>query len=474
MLMKEDHSLSVRRVRHHEGQVLQEEDLRDEQAYRLTMRRRHNIAHHAWGVVRGLELEVDEAGNLMVKPGMAVDGYGRELILPETLPLPISAFVDKDSDALDVWLEYDRIGTDPAPPGYCSCREQGDASPYRWQERPLIRLTVPDPAVTDPRLPESVPEGDHNFDPSRLPPDDPQQDWPVFLGRIERSRQAPDKSYVYSVDLGERPYIGLVGEAVTAPSGRAKVQIGAESEADENRFAVFVPAPQTGSEETPRLAIDKDGELNIHGETSLHGDLTIKGGTVEFSEPLPTADDTQQPWRIYRHYQEAQGTGENDTHELRIEMAGNSGGTNKVVVGAWSEDLKTFQPCLSILDTCQVIVHGDLFVSGAIDGEVEEAKKRAEREESREAVNMVSAALHSGMAGVGAPLASFALIKALAWDAGIKKYAALLTTSKVGLEAFADSLALPETKIDSVKAFVDRIKKHPDLATIIKETLDQE
>lgn len=462
-------SNNIARVHYFKRQFLRTVDFTDEQTYHLAMRRRHNIAHHTWGVVRGLELAADEAGNLIVKPGMAVDGYGRELIVPETLPLPVSAFVDKGCDELDVWLEYDRIGTDPAPQGYGGCREQADASPYRWQERPLIRLTVPDIALTDPRRPESVPEGDLNFDPSRLPPDDPQQDWPVFLGRIERSRQAPDKPYVYSVDLGERPYIGLVGEAITAPSGRAKVQIGAESEADENRFAVFVPAPQTEPEEPPRLAIGKDGEVNVHGQTRLHGDLTLRGGVVEFS--VGSVISEPQPWRIYRYFREAQGIEESDTHELRIEMDGGSGGHNKVVVGAWSEENKAFQPCLTIYDTCQVIVHGDLFVSGAIDGEVEETKKRAKRMLKEEAEKMVAAGVHSGIAGVGAPITDFAL-KAMAWDTGVGKWATLAMSSKAGVEAIADSLALLETKADVVKAFVERLKtNHPELAEVMKKNL---
>lgn len=44
----------VTRVHYREGQILRTADLRDEQAYRIQMRCRHNLAHHGWGIVQGL------------------------------------------------------------------------------------------------------------------------------------------------------------------------------------------------------------------------------------------------------------------------------------------------------------------------------------------------------------------------------------------------------------------------------------
>ena len=175
---------SIARVHYFERQFLRTQDLADEQAYHLAMRRRHNIAHHVWGIVRGLELVADTEGNLFVQPGMAIDGYGRELVVPDIRPLPMNVFVEKGSDVLDVWVEYDRIAGDPAPRGYAGCGGDTSLRPYRWQEHPLIRVTVPDPAFTNRRQPESVPQGDLDFDPSRKPQDDPQKDWPVFLKKL--------------------------------------------------------------------------------------------------------------------------------------------------------------------------------------------------------------------------------------------------------------------------------------------------
>src|SRR5215207_29440 len=146
----------VTRVHYFERQFLRPADFADEQDYHVAMRRRHNISHHTWGVVTGLEVTAEE-GNLYVQPGVAVDGYGRELILPQRQPLSTNAFTEKGSDELDVWLVYERSGSDEPPAGYAGCGDsaRGGASFYRWQETARVQLERPDPEFPDRRRPES-------------------------------------------------------------------------------------------------------------------------------------------------------------------------------------------------------------------------------------------------------------------------------------------------------------------------------
>jgi hypothetical protein len=99
----------VVRVHYFPQQFLRTEDFTEEQAYHLRMRRRHNIAHHTWGIVHGLELRAEEDG-LFVLPGLAVDGYGRELILAERRRLLEEEFTQRNTDELWVWLQYGRQG----------------------------------------------------------------------------------------------------------------------------------------------------------------------------------------------------------------------------------------------------------------------------------------------------------------------------------------------------------------------------
>ncbi|MCG8353894.1 MAG: hypothetical protein MI924_39520 [Chloroflexales bacterium] len=367
---------SIARVHYFERQFLRTQDFTAEQQYHLAMRRRHNIAHHIWGVVAGLRLEVDKDNNLFVGSGMAIDGYGRELILAQKQPLSRAAFDEKDSDLLGVWLIYERISGDPAQAGYVGCGSNGAGSEYRWQELARPRLDTIDPNFPDMRRPKSVPDGDWNFDPSRTPPDDPKREWPVFLGQIRREPN-PDQpgDYSYSVVQAEynQPYAGLVGEAIVAPSGRAHLQIGAERPNDPRRFAVFIRDPESPQllEPSPSLEIHKEGLITVHGATTVYGDLTMAGGGIEFGVGTASAKQAR-PWQIYHHVEQ---TSPDDSqtdaipealHQLRIEMALGAQRLSQVVVGAWSPDDQAFKPCLTVADNCQVTVHGNLVVQGVL------------------------------------------------------------------------------------------------------------
>jgi hypothetical protein len=412
----------IARVHYFEQQFLRTQDFTDEQAYHLAMRRRHNIAHHISGIVFGLELVVEEQG-AFVGPGMAIDGYGRELIVPEKQPLPMSAFDDIGADKLDVWLVYDRIGSEQAPEGYAGCGNGYGVSYYRWQERPVIQLDKPQSDVPR-RQPESVPLGDLDFDPSRTPPDDPQEDWPVFLGQIQRERPNSNQPYAYTADLSNRPYAALRGETIVAPSGRTQVQIGAEKESDERRFAVFIP--ETNSPH-PSLEINKYGQVDVGGNTALHGDLLLKGRSIVFRAGTACSPDTSS-WRIYYCIHEPrdgqtneyaaketsdEAGGEPDTptdalspppeHQLRIAMPAGAGFQDRVVIGAWSTEDKLFKDCLSVRGDGTVVIHGDLVVKGGIHDTIE----REEREFSAEAKRLLQAGVLSGIGGANLQLERF-------------------------------------------------------------------
>lgn len=374
---------TVTRVRYFDRQFLRTQDFVDEQAYHLALRRRHDIGHHIWGIVSGLEPTADADGNLSVGPGVAVDGYGRTLVLAERAFLSAGDFDDRASEELDVWLLYDRTGSDRSTRGYVDCGEEG--SFYRWQERPLVRFDVPDPAFPDPREPESVPHGDLPFDPSRTPPDEVVQDWPVFLGRIRRDRSDPKKTR-YAMDLTGRPYAGLVGAAIEAPWNRAvRVELGGDQTANAT-FAVF-PQPDG---EPAALAIDGAGAFELQGPMTLHGNLEIRDGFLELGvlENGPTSTEDERPWRIYRFQDKDQ-----DAEELRIEM-----GAGRVAVGAWSAKTNRFEPCLTVsADSearCVVTVHGNLVVEGDL-----QKRSTAARALSEETEQFRLASFLSGVGG---------------------------------------------------------------------------
>lgn len=381
------------RVHYYDEQYLRTQDFVEEQGYHLAAHRRHNIGQHRWGIVTGLELVADASG-MWVQPGVGIDGFGRELVLAHRRPLSSSAFADKGSDTLEVWLAYDRAGAETAPPGYAGCDVEGAQPFYRWEEEPLLILQVPDPAFTNRREPAGVAPRDVEFPPYLEAPDDPARYFPLFLGQVSRGAQPEDPP---QIDLSGRPYVGLVGEGVVAASGRVAVQIGTQDATDDNRFAVFVAEADPT---VPRFALRTDGTARIEGETTISGDLTLRAGAAEF-QPGPS-DAAAGPWRVYHVADDALGV-----HELRIQMdrppAGGKPGTNQVVIGSWRKapddtgtESEAFHPCLTVADDGTVTVHGNLVVGGSIV-----AESIAGPELSDEAKRFIDASLLTGIGGAG-------------------------------------------------------------------------
>lgn len=343
--------MSIERVNYFDRQFLRVEDFADEQSYQIAMRRRHNISHHTWGIVEGLEPKFIDGG-LYVSPGLAVDGFGRELIVETVQALSTRFFADLNTHEIQIWIDYSTADTMPSPKGFAPFKAEGEGPFYRVSEKAQIRLSKPAPA-SKPPLPESVLPSDREFDATRAAPEDRR--WPVFLGTVIARPQNPGQPYV--IDLSERPYAGLIGEGIIAPSGGARVQIGSDSAGGSDRFGVFVPA----DDESPRLAVQEDGTVNARGETTFQGSLTI-GGSLEIAVGPATSP---QPWRLYRVQEtDAHGTTHN---ELRIEMAGEGGGNNEVVFGAWSQKDSKFKECLTIADDGTVTVSGNLVINGKLD-----------------------------------------------------------------------------------------------------------
>jgi hypothetical protein len=455
---------TLARVHYFERQFLRTQDFADEQAYHIAARRRHLIAHHRWGIVVGLELVAQE-GTLYLQPGMAVDGYGRELIVPVRRTLRARAFVEKGRDVLDVWLVYGRSGSDRAPRGYAGCAEpaaeqDGGALPsYRWVEQAQVRLEAPsDPG--ERRRPGDVPAGDRGFPPMRPSPDDPAAAWPVFLGQVQWNRASDDQPY--SVDLTGRPYAELVGEAITAPSGRARVQVGNERPAENRRFAVFVPAPDPTAvagapSPAPRLEIGLDGRVDVRGTTTVAGDLLIAGGAVEFG--VGPAPQVAVPWSIYHVPNGAQ------SEELRIEMAQRpaGGGRNEVVIGSWDAEAKQFRPCLSVADDCTVTIFGNLVIKGQL---IEQGPARVRGTLVPEAQAMVTATLLNAVGGTAAlpPQAlRFGSTGALQ-----PPPATIVTPPVADLDTVAAELAADEQRLAE---FVQRVRQRPELAAKLSEGL---
>ncbi len=224
----------IKRLYYYNRQYLGFKDFRDEQKYHIDMRRRHNIAHHTWGIVVGLELERKETFQgsgvyeTFVKPGMAVDGFGREIVVFSPEPLDTIKIGDQLAGntlpaRLKVWIAYDVEKVTPPASGYEVCNAGDQFMRFRetykliYKDAPGFKGRNPDDLQTWPQASEELQD-----DPVATP-------WPVYLGTIvwDTDLQNPsqkvitDIEFVDSRDDKRRHYVGanIPGTLTLGPSG---------------------------------------------------------------------------------------------------------------------------------------------------------------------------------------------------------------------------------------------------------------
>jgi hypothetical protein len=349
----------------------------------LDARRRHDRTAHQWGIVAGLTLTPTPT-TVRIEPGVAVDGYGRPLVLQAPIAIALARLdhIRAGAAAVDVWLLYDQTRTTPRQPGHHEC---GPGRESRWLERPRKHLTTVSDAQAPacPRQPPGVTPDDLPLEPQREGREDRR--WPVYLGRL-----TPQAGGMYSADPSERPQAGLVGETVTAPDGATRVQVGSERPGDRARFAVTLALDEESP--TTALAIDRQGALALSGATRLRGDLLLanqarlerrtESGPCADHEPISASASTVRrasflvfrplteppaapsPWQLYRAK-----TKEPAADELRIELGdpGAKGNPAAHRLGIGSIDGGVFEPCLSVAADCSVAVGaGKLVLNGQL------------------------------------------------------------------------------------------------------------
>lgn len=123
----------TKRLRYFNNQFLQEQDFIDEQHYHIDRQRRHNRLLHSPGVAEGLDVKKVGDIQIQVDPGSAIDGQGRQILLPSSRPVDVK---DKNGNLFQQGqLVYLVI--------FYSQQESNDASAggqgkTRWEESPGI------------------------------------------------------------------------------------------------------------------------------------------------------------------------------------------------------------------------------------------------------------------------------------------------------------------------------------------------
>lgn len=109
--------MAIKRLHYFDHQFLVEKDFTDEQAYHIGMRRRVTRVLHTFGITEGLEVRKTGNREVTVKPGVAIDKDGREMVVEPTedrvldlsnvTTFPVGATVH-------VTIGYDQRETDPS------------------------------------------------------------------------------------------------------------------------------------------------------------------------------------------------------------------------------------------------------------------------------------------------------------------------------------------------------------------------
>jgi hypothetical protein len=364
------------RVNYFDRQFIRVAEMHDEQAYHVDLRRRHNLSHHCWGIVLGLDIVKQQDGRPAVQRGVAVDGYGRELFLLQPEVVGRETFDRYGTSRLDLWLEYQlEFDDDRLAPIEC-----GGADPrrhYRAVERVEVVYTRGG-AKPDPHRPPGVP-ADALVEPLLSPSDDPRNRWPVYLGRLTMELPASGPP-LFSIDTADRVYVGLNAEVIDHPGNATRLELGRRppdvdvrtigndqiqyAANPERDFAIFVPGTDVPLQ--PTIAVYGQG-TEIRGAATIHGNLVLDGASLQF----PDASDAQAPGTDDQPaiYRAASPGGD----ELRIDMGSLNLADRRLVLGA-TKDGK-FLPALDIYfpqsmasgsASPVVTVYGDLRIAGTI------------------------------------------------------------------------------------------------------------
>jgi hypothetical protein len=132
----------IKRLNYYDQQFLREPDFTDEQEYHKNMRRRLNRSLHTTGVVKGLVVTKKNDQEITISaPGMALDGAGREIVLPTSQDILVDVTA---AGTKFVTIQYTEEQTEPPPPEYMI----SEADRTRWTESSLIEVL--DAAPADP------------------------------------------------------------------------------------------------------------------------------------------------------------------------------------------------------------------------------------------------------------------------------------------------------------------------------------
>jgi hypothetical protein len=310
----------ITRVRYFDRQFLRAIDFEAEQTYERDARRRHVLAHHTWGIVVGLELvEVPVTGQtdvveVVLQPGVAIDGFGRELVSYHPVRLDPAAFDAFHTDAHQtVWLGYHEDQGGAASSNWADCQ---DGAATRVTEGWAIVVSPPPPETDDvivdgsaaspPPAPQGTPEipADESVPYQELPEGPPGDRWLVRLGTVHWDGTTQSfKPAAAGRLLEERRYVGGVAAHLYAPAGTLEIaQRTAPTDVDADDFTTV------------------EGRLRVQGRINAEKEVWIEGERIRFT--YPTGEEDSKELTLGREHPQSGAAG--DLLRLRLGTPGDA------------------------------------------------------------------------------------------------------------------------------------------------------
>src|ERR1700722_1140728 len=144
----------IERLNYYEGEYLGAVDFEAEQEYHRDMRRRHNIGPHTWGIVTGLDVAqflnggTNNEVDVFIQPGVAVDGFGREIVVFSPYQLTAEMFADFPAkQTLTLWIGYSQQLINPDSD---TCASASQTNAYSRVQESFQIVVQPFPPTSDP------------------------------------------------------------------------------------------------------------------------------------------------------------------------------------------------------------------------------------------------------------------------------------------------------------------------------------
>ena len=304
------------RPRFYEGQYLGADDLEVFLKYAREYDARHLLGAHTWGIVAGIELTsvTGPAGDVqyLLTPGIAVDGYGRMILVPAPHVLTSDLFAQQPSGSVNVWIRFDESAFRALRAGYLAC-DCNDAF-ERWAEAFVIEVgprlsfelresgvNVGDDFHADARealgfdLPLQPLACDGSVAAQRFPTKDERSLWLIPVGQVPWQKGNPSQ-FLAATEADQkasrafRRQAGLVTEHIYPAGGVIRLR---------SRLSARRPGVTTDEICAQSAVVEDDlitcgGALTfremiwLEGHTRFSGDARLRGTRLEFQETTGT------------------------------------------------------------------------------------------------------------------------------------------------------------------------------------------